>query len=562
MDSSHRHDRERGRRPTSPRRESGASLAAALLAAAVVLAAVYGFVAMRHEAIDRAPVGPHCERVIVVACDGLRRDRISALGYPRPTTPNLDALLRASVYFDRAIAPSPTALASHATIATGVSPRTHFARHQGRALPVAAITLAETLSAAGYATAAFIDSPELANSEGGCGFEAGFDRYDDDLVPGDAAENGFARFGGALREFLLRNRAAPAFAYVDCRAVCGPWDPPEEDIAALASTLPLLPEGWDRFGDPMLYLGELSIHDALRPERYPTLAAMIDAYDASVRRLDRQLGDLLRFLVEKELFDGSLIVVTSTHGYSLFDRGLYVGHGLTGYEEEVGVPLFVKFPRGRFAGVRSGATVGLEDLYPTICAVTGANRPIEVEGIDLVSALDGTESLPRVRYGEAVNLAAKGIDGVAGFSFYRRAGDAKWIGRSRIDLAELFARHLHRARWDGVAYDEAADPLRLRDRFPTTDLAFDLGSDPSERNPLVDIDPALRAVLQDVAAVEERSERQRERYRFAAVDVDRKTRLDEEQIDELVAKDLISFEEGERRKKELRSAAIDGGKER
>ena len=49
-------------------------------------------------------------------------------------------------------------------------------------------------------------------------------------------------------------------------------------------------------------------------------------------------------------------------------RGLYVGHGLTAYEEEVGVPILVRFPGGRYAGVRNRGVVSLIDLFPTICA--------------------------------------------------------------------------------------------------------------------------------------------------------------------------------------------------
>lgn len=533
----------------------GAILAyvAPIVVALLLVAAVLRYLSGQYEPIRGAGAQTRAQRVIILACDGLRGDRLSVLGYPRPTTPTLDQLTRACAFFPNAIAPSPTALASHATLVTGVSPRTHFLRHVGRSLPTAAITLAETLKAAGFVTAAFVDSKELATGDGGgCGLEAGFDRYDDAIVPGNADVNGFARYGGALREFLERHRASRAFAYVDCRAACGPWDPERADAAALAATTPVLPRGADRFGDPMLYLAELAVHDALRTERFVSLSEMIDAYDAAVRRLDRQIGDFLRFLVEKDLFDDTLIVVTSTHGYSLFDRGLYVGNGLTAYQEEVGVPLFVKFPQGRFAGVRSDATIGLEDVYPTVCEILGARTPVEVEGKSLIARLDGSETLERVRYGESVHLAAKGVDGVDGFTFYRRSGARKWISAPRIGIGELYSRHLHRDRVGDAVYDEAADPLSLRARFTTENVTFDLAADPLERSPLSDITPALRAVVQDLAAIEERSERQRERFRFAAVEVDRPSAVGADEIDEMYRKGLISEEQRDRMLKEHR----------
>ena len=48
--------------------------------------------------------------VLLVSVDALRADHVTAYGYARSTTPNLDALAREGALFDGAIAPRPTRL--------------------------------------------------------------------------------------------------------------------------------------------------------------------------------------------------------------------------------------------------------------------------------------------------------------------------------------------------------------------------------------------------------------------------------------------------------------------
>ena len=50
----------------------------------------------------------------------LRPDHLGCYGYPRPTSPHLDALAAESVVFDDVTSPAPWTLPAHASLLTGL----------------------------------------------------------------------------------------------------------------------------------------------------------------------------------------------------------------------------------------------------------------------------------------------------------------------------------------------------------------------------------------------------------------------------------------------------------
>ena len=46
------------------------------------------------------------------------------------------------------------------------------------------------------------------------------------------------------------------------------------------------------------------------------------------------------------MYENALIIITSDHGESFLERGPYIGHGYTLFDEEVRVPLIVRLPGG------------------------------------------------------------------------------------------------------------------------------------------------------------------------------------------------------------------------
>ena len=121
--------------------------------------------------------GDPSPNIIFITLDTVRADHLSAYGYARPTTPNLDRFAGTGALFENAIAPSSWTLASHASMFTGLLPQQHGADW---AVPLSSSpwTLAEVLRARGYETAGFTSN--LLYLQKGWGIAQGFEDYVDD----------------------------------------------------------------------------------------------------------------------------------------------------------------------------------------------------------------------------------------------------------------------------------------------------------------------------------------------------------------------------------------------
>src|SRR5258708_7718193 len=58
--------------------------------------------------------------ILLITLDTTRADRIGCYGYEPAETPHLDALAQTGVLFERAYAPAPLTLPSHASMLTGL----------------------------------------------------------------------------------------------------------------------------------------------------------------------------------------------------------------------------------------------------------------------------------------------------------------------------------------------------------------------------------------------------------------------------------------------------------
>src|SRR2546425_6815388 len=88
--------------------------------------------------------------LILILVDTLRRDHLHAYGYPRETSPFLDALAKKGVLFEQAISAAPWTLPAAMSLMTGRLPSSHRVENDGLKLSPAIPTLAETLRESGY----------------------------------------------------------------------------------------------------------------------------------------------------------------------------------------------------------------------------------------------------------------------------------------------------------------------------------------------------------------------------------------------------------------------------
>jgi len=97
---------------------------------------------------------------------------------------------------------------------------------------------------------------------------------------------------------------------------------------------------------------------------------LVAAYDGGIAFLDQQLGILFDALRRAGVYDHSLIIVTSDHGEAFGERSL-MDHGLSVYQDQVRVPLLIKYPGQREPAEVDALASGV-DLYPTVMEAAGA----------------------------------------------------------------------------------------------------------------------------------------------------------------------------------------------
>ena len=107
-------------------------------------------------------------------------------------------------------------------------------------------------------------------------------------------------------------------------------------------------------------------------------AEMQRLYEGEIAYLDGNFGKLLAKLEALGLYDDTVIALTADHGEEFHEHGGF-WHGLTLYDEQIHVPLLVKWPKGRPlapAGHRTGIA-RLIDVAPTLL---GARRRAAAAG--------------------------------------------------------------------------------------------------------------------------------------------------------------------------------------
>jgi iduronate 2-sulfatase len=163
------------------------------------------------------------------------------------------------------------------------------------------------------------------------------------------------------------------------------------------------------------------------------------AYYACVSFVDAQIGIILDAMDELRLWDRTVVVLVSDHGFHLGDHGLW--GKLTNFERSARVPLVIVPPQTRHAGSTAREIVELIDLYPTLVELSGLPMPANLEGRSLAPQLaNPTLATNRPAFTSTVH------DGVLGRSVRTdRWRYTEWGGG---DAAEL--------------YDEEADPGEFR----------------------------------------------------------------------------------------------------
>lgn len=280
--------------------------------------------------------------VILISIDTLRADHLSAYGYKKISTPNIDAFAQGGTLFSAATTQIPITLPSHTALFTSTHPFAN--RIEENAEPVArpTATLASVLHTHGYKTAAFIGSVFLEKE---LGLDQGFDVYDSPFnFQAFSPMSGEMLFAGALRN---------------------PFSVKESRDGALVVRAAIQ---WTTANKAAPLFAFIHLFDLHKPYKIsPTEARQrgISLYDAQLLYADQVLGRLRQSLIANGLWERALTVLVSDHGEGLEEHG-ETSHGYFVYQSTLWVPLLVHWPAGAAHAARSDKPIGLVDVAPLI----------------------------------------------------------------------------------------------------------------------------------------------------------------------------------------------------
>lgn len=356
----------------------------------------------RRSSAPRRP--PH---VFVYLVDTVRADAVGSTWQGLPAAPSLAAFRRESVTFARARTASSWTLPSVVSILSGVYPFRHgIMKGDTRFTDSRVPSLAEILATAGYQTVGISQSWVASAS---FGVDRGFSRFVlSEQLNGTALRSQDLR--KAFRLWYLGESAGerPIFAYLHGVDPHMPYTPPpgryREAATRFAGSLP---------------------EEAYLPKSLETRALASQAgevrhlqalYQGEVLYADEQFGRFLDLLRLLNLYDDALVVFVADHGEEFAEHGSF-GHGRTLFEEQLLVPLVVKFPRSKWAGRVVDADVSTVDLVPTILEAAGVSAaPLVLDGLPLTAAITGAPGTPREVFSEvnpAANASSPEVDWAA-----------------------------------------------------------------------------------------------------------------------------------------------------
>ncbi len=362
--------------------------------------------------------------VLFIAADDLRAD-LGCYDSREAKTPQLDALAKRGVVFERAYCQQAVCNPSRASVMTGRRPDTlkvwDLHTHFRQTLPEV-VTLPQHFKNNGY-TAVGIGKLFHNESGGKPAFPfadpvswseppvfANGAHWQDWVVPGDPAGpkakgdavqcldvpdeayfDGKIAAAAVARLRTLAGEGKPFFLGVGFWKPHLPFNAPKKywdlyERSALSRPMSAaMPAGAPAIaGHPWNELrgyGGIPKEGPLTEEK---IAELRHGYLACISYLDAQVGRVLGELERLGLARSTIVVFWSDHGFHLGEHALW--GKTTNYELDTRVPLIVAAP-GIAGGQRAAGLVELVDLFPTLTELSGVPAAKGVEGASLVPML-------------------------------------------------------------------------------------------------------------------------------------------------------------------------------
>lgn len=366
--------------------------------------------------------------IFLISLDTVRADYIHAYGHPTVQTPALDRLASEGARFNRTMVQLPQTDPSHGSILTGMYPSSNGVRvHMVDKLPANLDTLATVLSQAGYQTAALYSWMSFDPQY--CQFQRGFQTYRNVApdpnsplsAPGmSQAAAGYREAEQYLAVPRLLSEAVGAQHQLEETAK-GRADLTTD--AALPQLKALAPGPfffWLHYFDPHYpYEPPQALIDQYDPGYSgpitPTMATFVaiqqaklipkgadlkhfeSLYLAELTYFDQYLSSVLSQLDALGLTDSTAVFLVGDHGEAFDEHtqeivnGTDYMHPHSLYNNELRVPLLLRYPARLGPGVVVDAPTQGIDIFPTVMEIAGLRVPDQVQGTSLLPLLDGRD---------------------------------------------------------------------------------------------------------------------------------------------------------------------------
>lgn len=379
-------------------------------------------------------------------------------------TPHIDALAKSGMRFTNGYAANPVCSPTRFSLITGRYPTrvgaTNFfsGNRKGKfmgaelnnRMPLDEITLAQTLKSKGYSTF-FAGKWHLGPSEEYFPQNRGFDinqggwtrggpytgkRYfapfkNPQLKPESPAGDHLpARLARDTAEFIKAKADKPFFAYLSFYSVHTPLMGRPDLVKKYQAKAAQI--NGEEFGAEEQVLGN-------KPRRVRILQKHA-VYAAMVEAMDEAVGVVLNQLKESGVADNTIVVFTSDNGGLSTSEGLPTSNlplrGGKGWVYEGGIrePWIIRYPNVTESGSTSDEPICSIDLFPTINAAAGVETEHEVDGLNLLPALQGKGLQREALYWHYPHYSNQG--GMPGGAI--RMGDYKLLERYEDGRVHLY----------------------------------------------------------------------------------------------------------------------------
>ena len=370
-----------------------------------------------------SPTGP-VRRIVIIGMDTTRPDHFGFYGYTRDTTPELDAVARTSIVFDRMWTPAPRTRPSFRSAFTGRRPLD----------AIDADNIGEVFQREGFHTAGIVANVHLQPR---FEFDEGFDDW---------------WYDGQSKSAAQVDRAIDLFEQYPDRDVflfLHIMDP-HMFYNAPSSMKEMYVEDPD--GELPDIFNRETVYGWMRSKRLDDRRKRhIEArYDAELRYTSQQLGRLFEAL--DRMPGRSLVVLHSDHGEEFWEHGGFE-HNHTVYEETTRGLLWFRSGPGQKEGKRISVPATLADIAPTLYELAGLTDTPPTDGRSLAKLMLGAED-PSAFDDRAIGVA------------HLRFGTERW--------GVVYKGHkyiLHTASGEEELYNLADDPKETKNLAQSTVLA-------------------------------------------------------------------------------------------